>query len=141
MCMNTKAIPNPDQPAPYRLSLRGYVTANWSDWLSDPSITFVGSGRASITTVTGMVRDQAALFGLLSFVRDLGVALIAIEFIPSTKETEMKTNVVKTICNAIAIAMGVAIVVLNIVNPPSLASATTMLAIGVAALGLANFLK
>jgi hypothetical protein len=42
------------------------------------------------------------------------------------------------IFNGIAVAMGVAIVVLNIVNPLSLTGATTLLGIGVAALGIAN---
>jgi hypothetical protein len=42
------------------------------------------------------------------------------------------------IFNGIAVAMGVAIVVLNIVNPLSLTAATTLLGIGVAALGIAN---
>jgi len=42
------------------------------------------------------------------------------------------------IFNGIAVAMGVAIIVLNIVNPLSLTGATTLLGIGVAALGLAN---
>ena len=42
------------------------------------------------------------------------------------------------IFNGIAVAMGIAIVVLNIVNPLSLTGATTLLGIGVAALGIAN---
>ncbi len=40
--------------------------------------------------------------------------------------------------NGIAVAMGIAIIVLNIVNPLSLTGATTLLGIGVAALGIAN---
>lgn len=40
--------------------------------------------------------------------------------------------------NGIAVAMGIAIIVLNIVNPLSLASATTLLGIGIVALGIAN---
>ena len=42
------------------------------------------------------------------------------------------------IFNGIAVAMGVAIIVLNIVNPLSLMGATTLLGIGIAALGIAN---
>lgn len=53
----------------------------------------------------------------------------------------MNKNLLKIIFNAVALAMGVAIIVLNIVNPPSLASATSMLGIGVAALGLAGLQK
>lgn len=43
--------------------------------------------------------------------------------------------------NGIAVAMGIAIIVLNIVNPLSLTGATTLLGIGVAALGIANLRK
>lgn len=43
--------------------------------------------------------------------------------------------------NGIAVAMGIAIIVLNIVNPLSLTGATSLLGIGVAALGIANLRK
>ena len=42
------------------------------------------------------------------------------------------------IFNGIAVAMGIAILVLKIVNPLSLTGATTLLGTGVAALGIAN---
>ena len=50
----------------------------------------------------------------------------------------MNKNLLGTILNGIALAMGVAIVVLNIVNPPALTGATSLLGIGLAALGLAG---
>ncbi|MGE5463086.1 MAG: hypothetical protein ACM3PS_07015 [Syntrophothermus sp.] len=53
----------------------------------------------------------------------------------------MNNNLLRTIFNGIALAMGVAIVVLNIVNPPTLTAATSMLGIGLAALGLAGLQK
>ncbi len=79
--MNTNAILHLHQPARYRLRLQGRVATDWTDWLSDPVVRVDGAGAGSITVVTGTVRDQAALFGLLSFVRDLGVPLIAAELI------------------------------------------------------------
>ena len=45
---------------------------------------------------------------------------------------------INVIFNGIAVAMGIAIIVLNIVNPLSLTGATTLLGIGVASLGIAN---
>jgi hypothetical protein len=45
------------------------------------------------------------------------------------------------IFDGVAVAMGVAIIVLNIVNPLSLTGATTLLGIGIAALGIANLRK
>jgi hypothetical protein len=51
----------------------------------------------------------------------------------------MKNNLLKTIFNGIAMAMGITIVVTNIVSPLSLAGTTTLLGIGLAALGMSNF--
>ena len=45
------------------------------------------------------------------------------------------------IFNGVAVAMGIAIIVLNLVNPLSLTGATTLLGIGIAALGIANLRK
>jgi hypothetical protein len=53
----------------------------------------------------------------------------------------MNKNLLGTIFNGVALAMGVAVVVLNIVNPFTLADATNLLGIGVAALGIANLQK
>ncbi len=80
--METQLLPHLDRPAYYRLRLQGRVTCEWSDWLDEIEVTFSDS-QPAITTVTGEVRDQAALFGLLSFVRDLGVPLIAVELVQS----------------------------------------------------------
>jgi hypothetical protein len=80
--METKPTLTLDQPAPYRLRLQGRVSANWQDWLKDPTVNF----EEDQTVVTGIVRDQAALFGLLSFVRDLGVPLVSVEFIQDIGE-------------------------------------------------------
>ena len=74
--MNTKN-PSLDQPAHYRLCLQGRVNADWLDWLPDANVVFEGDQ----TFLTGTVRDQAALFGLLSFIRDLGAPLRLVEFI------------------------------------------------------------
>ena len=53
----------------------------------------------------------------------------------------MKPNLIKTIFNGIAVAMGVAVIVTNIVSPLSLGGVANLLAIGVAALGIANLQK
>jgi len=76
--MNTRPL-SPDQPARYRLRLQGCLSADWSDWLLEANTTFDGDQ----TILTGRVRDQAALFGLLSFVRDLGAPLLLVEYLPN----------------------------------------------------------
>jgi hypothetical protein len=75
--MDTQNSLRLDQPAIYRLSLQGHVIAKWDDWLQNAVVTF----EDRQTTLKGEVRDQAALFGLLSFVRNLGVVLIVVEVI------------------------------------------------------------
>ncbi len=53
----------------------------------------------------------------------------------------MDRNLLKTIFYGLAVAMGVAVIVLNIVNPPSAATTGTLLGIGVAVLGIAGLQK
>jgi hypothetical protein len=72
------------QPARYQVRLQGQVSADWSDWLSDLVVAAEGNSLAAVTTLTGTVKDQAALFGLLSFIRDLGVPLISIVYLPES---------------------------------------------------------
>jgi len=79
--MNNHAAPLPEWPVRYRLRLQGRITYDWSDWMSDLTVQFEGEGSSSQTMVTGMVRDQPALFGLLSFLRNLGVWLISMEIV------------------------------------------------------------
>lgn len=76
--MSTRPL-SPDQPARYCLRLQGCLSADWSDWLLETNTTFDGDQ----TILTGTVRDQAALFGLLSFVRDLGAPLLLVEYLPN----------------------------------------------------------
>ncbi|GER80097.1 MAG: hypothetical protein DPW21_15960 [Anaerolineae bacterium] len=78
--MDTKPLA-PHEPARYRLQLQGRLSAAWVDWMSDVRVTYEGEGKFAATVVTGTVRDQAGLFGLLSHVRDLGAPLIAVEWI------------------------------------------------------------
>ena len=53
----------------------------------------------------------------------------------------MNKDLLNTIFNGVALAMGVAVIVLNIVNPLTLTGATSLLGIGVVALGIAGLQK
>jgi hypothetical protein len=70
---------SPYEAARCTLRLQGRVTADWSDWLEECEVVFGGEGAQGSTVLNGIVRDQAALFGLLSFVRDLGAVLLGVE--------------------------------------------------------------
>ena len=53
----------------------------------------------------------------------------------------MEKGLLKTVCYGLAIAMGVAVIVTNIVAPMSTAAMGTVLGIAVAALGIAGLQK
>ena len=70
-------IPNtgPGQPAVYQIRLKGHLGREWTDWFGGLSITLEDNGE---TLLTGPLVDQAALYGLLRQVRDLGMPLLSV---------------------------------------------------------------
>jgi hypothetical protein len=67
----------PDQsPAPYRIRIRGHLDPSWSTWFDGLTVTQEADGT---TELAGPLADQAALFGLLARLRDLGATLLLVE--------------------------------------------------------------
>jgi hypothetical protein len=71
--LNPKTDPN--QPMVYQIRLKGHLGRQWTDWFGGLTITLEENGE---TLLTGPVVDQAALFGLLRKVRDLGMPLLSV---------------------------------------------------------------
>ena len=71
----------------YRIRLKERLDERWSAWLGGLTVLHEANGE---TVLTGEVVDQAALYGLLSKVRDLQVTLISVSpleaDVPSTVE-------------------------------------------------------
>lgn len=59
----------------YEIKIKGQLAEHWSDWLGGLEITQDGYGNSNLT---GVVPDQAALHGILTQIRDLGLILISI---------------------------------------------------------------
>ncbi len=59
----------------YQIRLKGHLGGQWTDWFGGLSITLEDNGE---TLLTGSVIDQAALYGLLRKVRDLGMPLLSV---------------------------------------------------------------
>jgi hypothetical protein len=59
----------------YQIRIKGQLDVHWTDWFDGMRITPQANGD---TVVAGPVIDQAALFGLLRKVRDLGMPLLSV---------------------------------------------------------------
>jgi hypothetical protein len=66
---------NSDQPIVYQIRIEGHLPPQWTDWFEGLTIALKPDGT---TLLTGPVVDQAALYGLLKKVRDLGLPLVAV---------------------------------------------------------------
>jgi hypothetical protein len=72
-------VPNPatcDEEALYEIKVKGHLDQSWSCWLDGLTIEQQTRGE---TLLTGPVRDQAALHGLLNKIRDLGLLLLSVK--------------------------------------------------------------
>ena len=75
--------PRRQMPAGYKLRVDGHLDDHWSPWFGDLTLTHEDDGT---TSLSGVVADQAALHGLLTKIRDLGVTLISVQMThPSAK--------------------------------------------------------
>ena len=63
------------EPGRYEIRLKGHLDARWAAWFDGLNLTRESDGT---TVIRGSVADQAALYGLLTKVRDLGLPLIAV---------------------------------------------------------------
>jgi len=88
MSHNPKQKADPSQPMVYQIRIKGHFDDQWTDWFSGLAVTLEENGD---TLLTGPVVDQAALFGLLKKVRDLGIPLVSINCLSSGK-TDMSTD-------------------------------------------------
>jgi hypothetical protein len=69
-----------DLPGRYRIRVQGALHASWSDRLSGMAIAVRQSvNQRPVTTLTGEVRDQATLLGVLNALYDLGFPLLKVE--------------------------------------------------------------
>ena len=65
----------PDAPGWYEIRLKGHLDPRWAAWFDGLRLTREDDGT---TVLNGPVVDQAALYGLLRQVRDLGLPLLSV---------------------------------------------------------------
>ena len=59
----------------YEIQVKGYLDARWNELFEGMTIGW----KNNVTTISGMVADQAALHGLLARVRDYGLVLLSVK--------------------------------------------------------------
>ena len=71
---------NFDRPAIYRVCIQGLLDEHWSGRLGAMSITTcTADDDPPITTLHGMLPDQAALLGVLNTLYDIHLPLLSVE--------------------------------------------------------------
>lgn len=71
----TTPSPDPCGTATYHIRLKGHLHTRWSAWFDHLTITLEENGD---TLLTGPIVDQAALHGVLTRIRDLGLPLVSV---------------------------------------------------------------
>ena len=59
------------------IRIAGHLDPSWAEWLEGFTFTHTQDGH---TLLTGTVSDQAALYGLIAKLRDLGLKLISVHY-------------------------------------------------------------
>ena len=57
------------------IRIEGHIDKDWAEWLEDFSIVHQPNEEA---VLTGKIPDQAALYGLIAKLRDLGLTLLSV---------------------------------------------------------------
>ena len=65
--------------------VKGQLDSNWSEWLEGLAITHNDKGQ---TIVSGPIRDQAALYGILVKMRDMVLFLISVRYMADESRKE-----------------------------------------------------
>jgi len=84
------------KPVVYQIEVQGRLDETWSTWFDGMAVTVGKSGsHKTVTTLAGPVTDQAALHGILSRIRDLGLPLLSVQRLeketPSFLQEEIST--------------------------------------------------
>jgi hypothetical protein len=72
-----------DRRGTYEIRVKGTLDEEWSDWFNGLSIIPQAGDE---TLLTGEVVDQAALHGILSKIRDLGLPLLLVKWVKAGRE-------------------------------------------------------
>ncbi len=67
----------------FEIRVKGQLDSSWSEWFEGLKVTGEETGE---TALCGIIPDQAALFGILLKIRDLGLELLSLYSRPVNAE-------------------------------------------------------
>jgi len=73
----------------YEIKVKGHLEKRWADRFGGMMFTHEADGT---TILQGMVIDQAALYGLLDGIRDLGLPLVSLRQVSPEREKRSGPN-------------------------------------------------
>ena len=73
--------PGPDTPQRYAMRIKGHLDQRWAEWFDGLTLTHEPAGT---TLLEGPLADQAALHGVLTKLRDLGLPIISVQALDTT---------------------------------------------------------
>lgn len=71
-----------DTPFVYEIRVEGHLSDLWSTWFDGLTIQIEPNGD---TKLTGLLSDQAALYGVLAKIHNLNLVLISVARLPSSE--------------------------------------------------------
>src|SRR5919199_6002770 len=77
------------EPGRYEIRLKGHLDERWAERLAGLTFSPASDGT---TVLFGPVVDQAALYGVLRTVRDLGLPLLSVREVGATQAREPDGN-------------------------------------------------
>ena len=79
----------PDNEAIYIIVVEGQLNKEWTGWFNDLTISFTSEGN---TRLSGPVRDQTALRGVLTRLWNLNLVLLSVERLPDKDDEPLATS-------------------------------------------------
>lgn len=79
-------FPDMDKPYYYEIRVEGHLAERWSDWFSGLAISSDSNGE---TSLSGVLVDQAALYGVLVKIHDLHLILVLVRRAPANEHEHM----------------------------------------------------
>jgi hypothetical protein len=85
-----KGGPVHSDPGYYEIRIRDRLSEQAAIWFEDMTLSVDEETTPPQTIIHGYILDQAALYGLISRVRDLGLTLISVKRLNSEEESKVK---------------------------------------------------